>query len=241
MGETRDQAICAARPEDCVGLYLRRDLSGQRKRRRARPTLLQQRGHALHLEEISLAVATGAHALVLLDQAGWHVSKELPVPGKQYDPRSIAARVTRVEPSRKYLAVHARQLALEPGFQILRRHPQSLLLRLEQAHRYALENYVHRNKRMGLSVVISETWYYSKPKPPITRRQQRSSYRCSNRRRIEQTCAAWVGQGSRGHCHVRPRRARPLALRIYWRTHLSKSHQAFRTSALQTWREVVAA
>ena len=35
---------------------------------------------ALHLEEISLAVAPGAHALVLLDQAGWHVSKKLPVP-----------------------------------------------------------------------------------------------------------------------------------------------------------------
>jgi hypothetical protein len=36
---------------------------------------------ALHLEEISLAVAPGAHALVLLVQAGWHVSKKLPVPG----------------------------------------------------------------------------------------------------------------------------------------------------------------
>jgi hypothetical protein len=36
---------------------------------------------ALHLEEISLAVAPGAHALVLLDQAGWHVSKKLLVPG----------------------------------------------------------------------------------------------------------------------------------------------------------------
>ena len=36
---------------------------------------------ALHLEEISLAVAPEAHALVLLDQAGWHVSKKLPVPG----------------------------------------------------------------------------------------------------------------------------------------------------------------
>jgi hypothetical protein len=31
---------------------------------------------ALHLEEISLAVVPGAHALVLLDQAGWHVSKK---------------------------------------------------------------------------------------------------------------------------------------------------------------------
>jgi hypothetical protein len=36
---------------------------------------------ALHLEEISLAVAPGAHALVLTDQAGWYVSKKLPVPG----------------------------------------------------------------------------------------------------------------------------------------------------------------
>ena len=34
---------------------------------------------ALHWAEISLAVAPGAHALVLLDQAGWHVSKKLPV------------------------------------------------------------------------------------------------------------------------------------------------------------------
>jgi len=36
---------------------------------------------ALHLEEISLAVAPGAHAILVLDQAGWHVSKKLLVPG----------------------------------------------------------------------------------------------------------------------------------------------------------------
>ena len=54
--------------------------------------------------------------------------------GRQHYPRSIVAKVTRVEPSRKYLAVHPRQLALEPGFQILRRHPRSLLLRLEHAY-----------------------------------------------------------------------------------------------------------
>jgi hypothetical protein len=34
----------------------------------------------LHLVEISQAVAPGAHALVLLDQAGWHQSKKLKVP-----------------------------------------------------------------------------------------------------------------------------------------------------------------
>ncbi len=36
---------------------------------------------ALHLEEIARAVAPGAHAVVLLDQAGWHTSAKLPVPG----------------------------------------------------------------------------------------------------------------------------------------------------------------
>ena len=35
---------------------------------------------ALHLEEISRAVAPGAHAVVILDQAGWHVSAKLTVP-----------------------------------------------------------------------------------------------------------------------------------------------------------------
>jgi transposase len=35
---------------------------------------------ALHLREISHAVAPGSHAVVLLDQAGWHLSADLTVP-----------------------------------------------------------------------------------------------------------------------------------------------------------------
>ncbi len=35
---------------------------------------------ALHLEEISLAVARGHHAVLMLDQAGWHLSSKLKVP-----------------------------------------------------------------------------------------------------------------------------------------------------------------
>jgi transposase len=35
---------------------------------------------ALHLAEISQAVAPGAHAIVLLDQAGWHTTGKLPIP-----------------------------------------------------------------------------------------------------------------------------------------------------------------
>ena len=35
---------------------------------------------ALHLEEISLAVVPGHHAVLMLDQAGWHLSPKLKVP-----------------------------------------------------------------------------------------------------------------------------------------------------------------
>ena len=35
---------------------------------------------ALHLAELSQAVTPGAHAVVLLDQAGWHTSAKLDVP-----------------------------------------------------------------------------------------------------------------------------------------------------------------
>ena len=34
----------------------------------------------LHLQEISANVAPGAHAIVILDQAVWHLSKTLDVP-----------------------------------------------------------------------------------------------------------------------------------------------------------------
>lgn len=35
----------------------------------------------LHLQEISAAVAQGAHAVLLVDQAGWHMTPKLHVPG----------------------------------------------------------------------------------------------------------------------------------------------------------------
>src|SRR4051795_9005158 len=37
-------------------------------------------GMNLHMKEIAQAVTPGAHALVLVDQAGWHQSKNLVVP-----------------------------------------------------------------------------------------------------------------------------------------------------------------
>src|SRR6266496_1931054 len=60
---------------------------------------------------------------------------------------------------RKHLAVHARQLALQPDIPVLRGHPRPLLPRLEQAGRPALDHHVHRLARLGASVLISEPWY----------------------------------------------------------------------------------
>ena len=34
----------------------------------------------LHLKEVSLSVAPGAHAIVLLDGAGWHIANDLEIP-----------------------------------------------------------------------------------------------------------------------------------------------------------------
>lgn len=46
---------------------------------------------ALHLAEISLAVAPGAHAVVLMNQAGWHMTGKLDIP----DDVSIVALPTK--------------------------------------------------------------------------------------------------------------------------------------------------
>src|ERR1700704_3788464 len=78
---------------------------------------------------------------------------------RQHHALAVAAEIARAQSGREHLAIHARQLALEPRVQILRRHPRTLLLRLEQAHRHALENHVHRDQRLGLPVMIIKTWY----------------------------------------------------------------------------------
>ena len=39
----------------------------------------------LHLDEISSNVAKGAHAVVLLDRAGWHITSKLDMPKTSHD------------------------------------------------------------------------------------------------------------------------------------------------------------
>jgi hypothetical protein len=109
----------------------------------------------LHLIEIAKQVARGKHAVLLLDQAGWHMSKKLvvpanitlmPLPAKCPEQSGFReAKALRCRPrGREYLAIHARQLAVEPDLYILREHHRTLLPGLEQAHRSAMAHHVHR-------------------------------------------------------------------------------------------------
>jgi hypothetical protein len=53
---------------------------------------------SLHLAEISQAVSPSAHAVVLLDQAGWHTSPKLNVPANISLLALPSAQVARAEP-----------------------------------------------------------------------------------------------------------------------------------------------
>ena len=81
----------------------------------------------LHLAEISANVDPGAHAVILMDQAGWHTTPKLLVPDN----------ITLMElpnPVEKRMAVHQGQLALKPRLRRLRGHSRLVLRSLEQAH-----------------------------------------------------------------------------------------------------------
>ncbi len=88
MGPARDAALGTTGSENALDLYLRRDLSGQGNRSRPHPRLspgqalprCNTAAMALHLAEISQTVTPGAHAVLLLDQAGWHLSDKLDIP-----------------------------------------------------------------------------------------------------------------------------------------------------------------
>src|SRR3954447_4954587 len=85
----------------------------------------------------------------------------LAAPGRpaKHHPRGAAVQVPGAEPGREHLAVHARELALEPHLHVLQRPPRPLLCILEQARRPALAYHDHRPARLGISVLINEAWY----------------------------------------------------------------------------------
>ncbi len=60
----------------------------------------------LHLVEIARTVAPGAHAVLLMDQAGWHMTAALIIP-ENISIIPLSAKCPERWSGRKYLAVHA--------------------------------------------------------------------------------------------------------------------------------------
>jgi len=80
VGQARLTSAPAGRPALRERLSLRGHLPGPRRGRGARLPLADTEGMQLHLNEISRTVAKGAHAVLLLDRAGWHTTGHLVVP-----------------------------------------------------------------------------------------------------------------------------------------------------------------
>ena len=97
----------------------------------------------LHLDEIARTVKRGAHAVLLLDRAGWHTTGALKIP-KNITMILLPSRAPEPKPSREHLAVPAPNLALEPGLQHLRGDHRCSLRRVAQANRPAPHDHIDR-------------------------------------------------------------------------------------------------
>ena len=84
LGATRQPTHGAPGPTHEVGLYLWCHLS--RARCRAGLVLPRCNTQAMqwHLDEISALVTPGAHAVLIIDRAGWHTTGRLEIPSKSH-------------------------------------------------------------------------------------------------------------------------------------------------------------
>jgi hypothetical protein len=96
----------------------------------------------LHLDEIATKVTPGAHAVLILDQAGWHGAKDLRAP-KNISLLPLPPRETELNQQENIWQF------MRANWLSNRIFKSSLLLRLEYAHRSTVENHVHRSPRLG--------------------------------------------------------------------------------------------
>src|SRR6266576_3362638 len=113
---------------------------------------------ALHLAEISQAVEPGCHAVLLLDQAGWHLSDKLAIPDN-ITLMPLPAKSPELNPTENIWQFMRDNWLSNRIFRSYEDILDPLLPRLEQAGRPALDHHVHRLARLGASVLISESWY----------------------------------------------------------------------------------
>src|SRR5271166_2782729 len=184
MGEARHPPQRTPRPAHRFHLYLWRRLSKPGQGRSPHPAVLQHRGD----EPAPRGNSQDRHARGprrSIGRSGWLAPVDTPRRATKHHHYRFAAKIPRTQSGREHLAIYARQLAVKPHLQVLRRSCRSPLLRLEQARRSALENHVHRIAPVGPRVLINETWYnLSRPAERVVAFYNKRG-----------TCEQWIKEG----------------------------------------------
>src|SRR5437773_3082208 len=118
MGAARDTPLGTARSADALGLHLRGHLPGSRDRRRACSAALQYRRHGFASGR-DLPNGDAGSPCCSAARSGRLAPFGQARRPQQYHLDAAAAEVARAQPGRKHLAVHPRQLALQPRLPIL--------------------------------------------------------------------------------------------------------------------------
>ena len=112
----------------------------------------------LHLAEIAKAVAPGAHAVLLLDQAGWHLSARLLIPANitilALPPK--CPELNPVENIWQYMRENWLSNRVFKSYDDIVDH---CCYAWKCPCRPTLEDHVHRTAPMGERVLVNGTWY----------------------------------------------------------------------------------
>ncbi len=158
LGQTRHPAVSTQGPEDDLSLYLRGHLPEQGQGCRPRHALCQYRGaeRSPQRDRPHRRARRPCRRHARPSRMAHLLGPRSP---RQYHPHAAPAPLARTQPGRKRLAVHARQLALKPRLQKLRRYPRSLLPSLEQSRLATRAHNLNRNTKMGPWVLNHRLWY----------------------------------------------------------------------------------
>ena len=114
----------------------------------------------LHLAEIATEVGPGRHAVLILDQAGWHLSHRLIVPAN-ITLLPLPPKCPELNPVENLWQFMRENWLSNRVFTSYDKLDGPLLLCLEHPRQPAMAHHVHRTARLGASVLISGTWYYA--------------------------------------------------------------------------------
>ena len=102
----------------------------------------------LHLDEISRSVARGAHAVLLLDRAGWHTTGKLDMPDN-ITPIWLPSRAPELNPVENVWQYLRANWLSNRVFETFDGDRRRRMRRLAKAHRSTRNDHVHRNAGLG--------------------------------------------------------------------------------------------